>query len=89
MKRLLAKFFASPKASLNTKHRARLDVDGLEKRDLMAAYISGGNLVLVGTSGNDSMSVNNYSATWVKVITNGTTQYFLKSAITTGNVGNE
>jgi hypothetical protein len=67
-------------------HRARLGVEPLENREMMAAYISAGALVIAGTAANDSARVYNHSSTQYRVNFNGVDQYFAKSAITTNTV---
>ncbi|MFO0879079.1 MAG: C2 family cysteine protease [Gemmataceae bacterium] len=54
MFRSLRSLFSSALASNNRKPaRSPLTLENLEKRELMAAYISGGTLVVDGTTGND------------------------------------
>lgn len=57
----------------------------LETREVPAS-ISGGNLMIYGTNAIDRVSVNNYNSVWLQVTQNGTSEYFMKSSITTGNV---
>lgn len=86
---LLSNLFGTKKnqpiVTKRKENRIRPALESLENRDLMAAYLSGGNLVIAGTSGNDTVTVHDYSASYYRVNFNGSNQYFLKSAITTGN----
>jgi hypothetical protein len=74
------------KTSKPQARRVRPELESLEKRDLMAAYVSGGALYVVGTSGNDTAVVSDYSSTFYKVSLNGVNSYHSKASVTTGQV---
>jgi Ca2+-binding RTX toxin-like protein len=76
---------ASRSARKAPARQVRPELESLEKRDLMAAYISGGNLIVAGTNYNDSAIVSD-TGTLYKVTLNSTVKYFSKSAVTTGRV---
>src|ERR1043166_1620438 len=66
------RLFASRQPSANASRPGlKPQVEMLETREVPAAYINAGNLMLVGTNLNDSVSVNNYDASWVSVSFNG------------------
>lgn len=66
--------------------RFRPDIESLETREVPAASISSGVLVINGTSANDSVVVNPVGSALVKVTFNGQNQYFARSAITANKV---
>jgi len=68
------------------RRRSPLGCEALETREVPAAFVSGGFLMIVGTDAADSVSVNNYNPSVVGVTSNGTTQYFLKSQMPTNVV---
>jgi hypothetical protein len=83
----LANLFSSKKSAKTRKpaDRFRPGLENLEGRDLMAASLVGGNLVIQGTAGNDSATVtttNRLGLSLVKVTENGTNSYFFRGAIT-------
>jgi hypothetical protein len=91
MKRLISNLFGTPSApkSLKVANRVRPAFEALEDRQLMAASLVGGSLVVAGTAANDSVAVNNYHSLlgdFYKVTTNGVNQYFRTSQVTTGAV---
>src|SRR5262245_56458310 len=68
--------------------RARIGLESLEDR-LAPAYLSGGDIVIVGTAGNDTVSVNYYYAggvTYYHVTQNGVSQYFNSALVYGGDV---
>lgn len=69
--------------------RTRLGVESLEDRRTPAALLSGGVLMLDGTSGHDSVSVYARTSEGVSVldvVINGATQTFTASSVTPGRV---
>jgi RTX calcium-binding nonapeptide repeat (4 copies)/Calpain family cysteine protease len=86
--KLLSNLFKKKSTPATRKVAPKLKpaLETLEGRELMAAYIASGSLIVYGSNANDNLSVNNYNASYVRVNSNSINQYFLKSAITTGNV---
>jgi hypothetical protein len=87
---LFAKLFRrAPKTIRSPKpNRTRLGLTTLEAREVPAAYLSGGSLVIDGTSGPDTVTVTETTGfiACVQVVQNGSTQTFLRSSITTGQL---
>lgn len=65
------------------KKGVQLQVERLENREVQAANLSGGALVILGTNARDVVQVDNvsYNASWIKVTFNGSDRYFQKSTI--------
>ncbi len=66
--------------------RFRPAIESLETREVPAAALSAGTLVINGTAAHDNVVVNTFGSSLVKVTMNGANQYFFRSSITTNKV---
>lgn len=72
------------------KNTARLNVEALEDRQLLAVSVVNGDLIIKSGNGNDVVTVSNYSTSagtqYYRVKENASTKYFLKSKVWGGDV---
>src|SRR5262245_47560596 len=74
----------SPPRAQPARQRTPMHVEHLEDRRLMAAYLSGGYLVIAQTNGNDTATVSYYGSSQLLVSGIGFTLYFQKSLAPNG-----
>lgn len=92
MKRLFRHLFGTKRphtAAPTASRRSPLGVESLEKRDLMAAYISSGVLYVDGTSSSDTATVqtdNRWTDPVINVRINGVAQGFILDDIYAGKI---
>jgi hypothetical protein len=64
MNRIFKNLFSPTTTKQNVRPTLKPQMESLETREVPAAYISGGNLMLVGSNYDDYVTVNNYNASY-------------------------